>query len=366
MGRVRSYDLEDSQQVVDLHKKVFFADTPLPPSASQSLITYYSRALCDNPWNDDDLQSLVYEGDDGRVVGFLGVIARPMYFEHTAIRAAVYSSFMVDPGVRSPIVAAALLKHSMQGPQDLTLGDGGNDGMATIWRAMGRPVFPLFSMKWWHPLRPCHFGLSRLIDSGTRPGMLFSMVASPPCRLVDTLIARAPKSPTRILKPPRGEGRDMEMVELLECIDRAAQAKKLRPAYDERSLQWLLDYVATANGRERFHMTAVVGEDNAILGWYLHRSRRDRINEVLQIGAFGRSMDIVLKHAIHHSMEQGALLVQGRLEPNLFEEIWNNGSMCKRAPWFLAHSRDDEILCALARGDVFLSTWEHELISLTL
>jgi len=366
MGQVRNYGLEDTQQVVELHKRVFLADIALGSSASGALTSYYSGALCDNPWRDDDLPSLVYEGEDGKVIGFLGVIPRPMYFRDTAIRAAVYSSFMVDPEMRSPIVAAALLKRSMQGPQDLTLGDGGNDQMAAIWRAMGRPVFPLFSMKWWHPLRPCLFGLNRYSTPERLSGRLISLAGAAPCRLIDTLIARAPNSPTRISKPPNVEGRDLEMLELLECIDRAAQTRELRPTYDERSLQWLLDYVATGNDHERFHRTAVVREDNVMMGWYLHRSRRDRVNEVLQIGGFGRSKDSVLKHVLYRSMEQGALLVQGRLEPNFFEEIWNNSSMCKRAPWFLAHSANPEILCALARGDAFLSTWEHELLSLTL
>jgi hypothetical protein len=366
MGRVRAYVESDAERVLVLHQRAFLQGRTPTKSVHKALNSYYSVALFEHPWRGNGVESLVYETDSGDVIAFLGAIARPMLFEDTTIWAAVVSSFMVDPAVRSPIPAVSLLRQCLRGPQDLTIGDGGNNQMKQIWEAMGNAVFPFQSLKWWRAFRPCSFYLRRLTRERSSPWNLLWYLGRVPCALIDFVSARVPGSPTRASKPPNVEGLPLATSDLLQYIRRASQGAKLRPAYDEESLQWLLDYVDAAHHPDGLERIAVVDKNGDVLGWYVLRVRSNRAYEVLQMGGFKKSMDLLLKHLFARAAGEGASIVQGRLEASAMKDLWDNGCMFKRGPWRLAHSPNTKILDALATGDAFISSLENELLSLTL
>src|SRR5439155_8853483 len=124
--------------------------------------TYFTDIFLSHPWYDAALPSLVYEHDDGRVLGFLGVVPRRMWLGDRPVRAAVGSQFIVEPSRRSTLAAVKLLKAFLSGPQDLPIADEANDVSRKLWERLGGAAALLYSMYWLRPLRPSRFVMHRL------------------------------------------------------------------------------------------------------------------------------------------------------------------------------------------------------------
>jgi hypothetical protein len=358
MGGVRRYGEDDAGRVLELHEKVFRQKGQASRAKHDALKFHYSTALFQYPWRDEEIQSLVYEADDGNVVAFVGAMPRPMFFEDTPIRAAVFWSFMVDPAVRSPTPAVSLLMESLRGPQDLTIGNGANDEMRRIWETIGNVVLPLQSIQWWRAFRPCSFYLGRITRGNTFPRKLVSYFGRVPCTLIDFVAARVPGSPTRATEPPAVSGMPLKTRELIHYIERASHGMKVRPAYDERSLQWVLDYLGSTYRAGGLARTAVVDKDGDVLGWYVFRVTSNRVYDVLQVGSVKGSVDLVLKQLFARAAKDGASLVQGLLDAPTLKVVSDNNCMLKRGPWSLVHSKDPKILDALTSGNGFISRLE--------
>ena len=104
MNRIRAFLEADIPQVVRLHETIVepeaAAGAGQPPSNG-----YFTQVFLDNPSRDEALPSLVYEDDDGQIVGFLGVVPRRMSMNGEPLKAAVCSQ-LLQPG---PDVAVGLL-----------------------------------------------------------------------------------------------------------------------------------------------------------------------------------------------------------------------------------------------------------------
>src|ERR1700688_2596654 len=105
MGYVRSFIEEDIPQVADLHSRVFHTGDSSSFQLRQSYRSYFTQIYLHNPWRDPALSSLVYQETNGQIVGFLGVLPRPMSMNGLPIRAVVSSQFIVDPARRSTLAA---------------------------------------------------------------------------------------------------------------------------------------------------------------------------------------------------------------------------------------------------------------------
>ena len=128
--KIRPFTPDDIPQVVALHRRVFSGNSISP----EELQLYFRYFFFENPWYDEDLPSLVYLEDTGKISGFYGVIPRRMRMRGSLIRAAVSSQFMVDPSVRNRLAAVELQSAFFAGPQDLSLTDGANDASRKIWK----------------------------------------------------------------------------------------------------------------------------------------------------------------------------------------------------------------------------------------
>src|SRR5262249_28541786 len=106
-----------------------------------------------NPWASPDIPSWVYL-ENGKVVGTIGVIPRPMEFRGKPIRAAITTQFIVDPEHRGTPIATRLLRRCFEGPQEMTWTDGAAEPASKVWVARGCHQAPLYAFHWGRFLRP--------------------------------------------------------------------------------------------------------------------------------------------------------------------------------------------------------------------
>ena len=155
MATIRPFEAKDATEIAGLFKAVF------PKNSWEStaeLAAYIRQMFCDHPWRDDDIPSWV-ACEEGKPVGFLAVMPRPMMHGKQPIRAAVGCQFLVHPARRQSLVAVQLLRSFFQGPQDMSLADGANILSARMWEPMGGAVSPVHSLSWIRVLRPAEGAL---------------------------------------------------------------------------------------------------------------------------------------------------------------------------------------------------------------
>src|SRR5213082_3816482 len=82
MGRVRAFVQDDIPRVAELYWQFLQSQKgPHPPGLEE----YFQEVFLHNPWFDSSIRSLVYE-DGSRIVGFQGVVPRPMFMNGRAIQ----------------------------------------------------------------------------------------------------------------------------------------------------------------------------------------------------------------------------------------------------------------------------------------
>src|SRR5262249_8809916 len=117
---VRPMRREDIRAVAETWLQVFRGRNA---SAPRALEDYFEALLFENPWRTEGVEPLLFERN-GTLLGFLGVVPRPITFEGRRLLAAVATQLMVAPGARYPTAAFQLLTALFEGPQDLTYSDG--------------------------------------------------------------------------------------------------------------------------------------------------------------------------------------------------------------------------------------------------
>lgn len=344
---------EDLGAIVELYLKVFGGDRPASP---EELRRYFHSIFFQNPWVDKDLPSLVCQEGE-RIIGFLGVIPRPMLLNGRPIRLAVSNHFMVDPSSRSTLAAVQLLKAFFAGLQDMSLAEAGNDSRK-VWEALGGMTSLPHSLYWTRPLRPSRYMLFQFEKRGLSQALAWTL--RPICRVFDALAGRLPRSPFRLVR----EASENVLTEtaLLECLSRLSSDQFLHPVYDPRTLTWLLDILEQKKSHGMLRRLILHNSQGGIAGWYLYYLKPGGISEVLQIGAERGSMGRVLDHLFYHARKQGAVALTGRLDPKFMEEFDNKYCLIHRGDraWMLVHTRHPDLLAAIHRDDIFLSRLEGE------
>ena len=355
-GEVRPFADTDIPQVARLHRSVF-RPARCDSAGLDAYREYFTRVFLHKPSWRAALPSLVYQENDGRIAGFLGIVAREMTMKGQRRQAAIGSQFVVDPSSRAGFVAVRLLKAFLEGPQDLSIADDATDTTRRIWEGLGGNTSLLHSMHWTRPLRP-----ARLVRSWLRKGRPlapFAALTAPLTALADTIAARTASSPFS-MRAPRGVADDLSEETFLQHWPRFAGVGPLRADYDERAVRWLMECARQRKVGGRLQAT-VIQHDGAILGWYIYHLSRDRGADVLQIAATASSIQDVLDHLFHQASQQRAVAVTGRLEPRFLQALSDNYCFFQRRdPWMLVHSRRPELVRCFENENAFLSRLDGE------
>ncbi|HEV3215231.1 MAG TPA: hypothetical protein VGZ27_05885 [Vicinamibacterales bacterium] len=350
MIRIRPFVLADVSNVAALHASVFAAISHLNMETRRR---YLQRVFLENPWYDHTLPSLVGEGENGRIVAFLGVLPRRMSWNGRPVTVAISSQFMVAPDHRG-VPGFLLLKAFLAGHQDLSITDGATHESVKIWKAAGGTDSPLHSIHWTRPLRPLQYGLSFV---SARASLL--RAAGPFCAVVDAIATRMSRSPFRLTTSASGEALTVDLI--LDYADQFVPRAALRPEYDRASLKWLLEMAGQKASAGNLRQVLVRNADNEVIGWYLYYLTRRGSSEVLQIAGRPDSLGEVLEHLFYHAWREGALAVSGRLDPTFLDALRAKHCLFHgRGSPVLVHSRRRELVDAVRCGDAFLTRLEGE------
>lgn len=341
-------------QVVALHGRVFGVNPVLRP---QWLARYFEEVLFNNPWQDASLPSLV-STEKGRITGFLGIMPRPMTLRGQSVRAAVCAQFMVDPHHHIDLAAVRLLKAFFSGPQDLSLSDGANSDARRMWLALGGSAPPLYSLRWVRPLRPARYLLSHLGQRATPLQPLIRM-SRPLAAAFDAAMAWLPanqldENDTGLTEEP------LQPATMFAHLSEVMRGTTLQPAYDARALGWLLDQATLTTRHGRLRARAVLNGAR-LLGWYLYYHKPQAPAEVLQLAAREGAFERIVRRFLTDARRNGATAARGRLEPRFIQALSEHSCWFRQEnTWTLVHSRNEDLLAALHRGNAFLSRLEGE------
>ena len=354
-GRVRPVRDDDLGALTDLHRRTFGSSA----AGEEELSSYLLELLCRHPWLDERLPSLVYETGDGRLVGCLGVMPRPLSLDGEPILGVVSHNFMVDPEHRSSMAGIELMKALFSGPQDLALAEG-NDSSRRLWKALRGTVSLTYSLRWTHPLAPGRFALSVLERRDhVRPFLATGL--RPVAGLVDALATRLPGSPLRSGEPAaRTEELDVES--LAAGIEQVSRRRLLRPRYGVEELTWILWMLGRRPDGAALR-SGLVRAGDRVAGWYLYHLRAGGVADVVQLGATEQTAGVVLDRLFHDAREAGAAAVSGLLDPPLLPALSERLCLYHRGrdtSWLLVKGRNDRAVRALHTGDAFFTHLEGE------
>jgi len=348
-GRIRPLVERDLAQLRGLRERIG-GDTARTSTAS------LQRFFFESPWSDSEFSSLVYEDGRGRVIGCLGIIARPMIFRDHSIRAVVGHHLMVDPSRAGTRAGVELARKFLRGPQDLSLAFW-NDFGRRIWTSFGGSVAPLHSLSWTRPLRPARYLLGMLRHRGLP--LSAAVTLHPACQAFDAtmrVFGTAGAAP----RPVASLSDDLDAVTMLSYLSTFANDRTLRPCYTVHSLSWLLKTLGDTARNGDLHKIAIRTTGGRPLGWYVYYITASGAAEVLQVGGRDDSISEVLAHLFQHARQQGAVEVSGTVDARWVGALTQHHCAFHRPrnTWALVHSRDPRIGDAIHSGDAFLSKLE--------
>lgn len=340
-----------------MFRRLLLGDEPsrreLPRTALQD---YFEKIFFHHPWQSDTLSSLVYQNDAGKIIGFLGVVPRRMTFQEVPINVAVSFHFMVEPESRSSLAGVHLLRTFFAGPQDLSLTDGAGEVGRKVWEMVGGVAVPLYSQRWTRILRPSRQTLGLL--SRNRVISSVSGLISPFCDVTDNTLARLMP---RYFPSADCFEEELEVSTFIEGLPPLCKGLALRPCYDAGAAQWIFERAAEMKYYGQLRKVLVRNERNEIRGWFIYYLKYGTMGTVVQIAARKGAVEEILDHLFGHARRNGATAISGRAEPRYMRELSEKHCFFRSVgAMFLVHSRNDELLHAIQRGDAFLSNLEGE------
>jgi hypothetical protein len=314
--------------------------------------SYFHQIFLRNPWVDPLLPSWVAD-ENGCIVGFVGVMPRPMRHKERPIRTAVVSQLMVDRQKRHAPTAAKLLRKVLAGAQDLTISEGANESYRGMWEAAGGLTLALYNLQWRRLLRPVRCALQ--LASG-RPARAAALLAAPLAALADAYAAHR----TSLRRTPRLLEEPLDTASLLAALKACASSVALAPHYDFASLDWQLAQAHAKRPHGKLQARLLRQPDGQIAGWFLYYLNRST-SQVLQLGAQAGSESAVFEQLFHHAWLRDATAIEGRMEPRLARTLGERHCFFNSSSVYtLVHARDPAALASLAHGDAHFSRLEGE------
>lgn len=359
LSHIRPFAKEDIPPVADLYQRVYLpAYSGARGALLASLECYFEELFFAEPWQDETISSLVCMDAQGRLTGFVGVTARRMLFKARPILLANSFHFMSDPN--SQVLAGVQLLNALfSGPQDLTFSDHGGDLGRRVWEGMGGSAVLLHSLNWGRMLRPANFA-GNWARSHSAALAACAKLAKPICQLADQLLPRL--LPHWLTEPNTGL-HEVELNEktLLDCLVQFSAPYDLRPAYTMETLRWFLQQAVRLEQHGSLQKLALRDAQGVLAGSFIYYLKMDAPSQVLLLVSRKGAYKQVLDHLFRHAWQRGALALTGRLDPRHMRELTSKRCRFHSADgWTLVHSRDQELLQIIYRGDAWLSRLEGE------
>lgn len=353
MGKVRYFELNDIEQVIELNIKSFVRSKDL----SRELQYEIFREVCfNNPWYNDKVRSLVYEDSKGNIKGFLAVIPRDFIFMGQPILVGVAQHLMVD---QVPLASLQLFKEFFSGPQDLSITDMAVDIGKPLWERLGGTTIYLQSIYWRRPLKILSFLNLMFFPSIYEKKYLYPITSL--LRYIDNLISKVPISYVKF----RNTGFLLETFDehdFLSNLENFIKDRSLKPLYTHKSISWLFRRLELETRFGEFQKVKVLDKDRNLLGWFLYNLLRNGTSNVIQIVAYEHTFERVLNALFYDASSKGTVELVGRLDPYNMKTLFN--SKCLFMPgrnWMLAHSNNRDIINSLHNNNVFFSRLEGDL-----
>ena len=353
MAGIRAFETADIQQVANLHQKVF--GVTRSPDIGNRYTAYFTDKFLD-PVREGALPSLVFEDENGEIAGFMGIATRWFVIGRRRIRAAVSSQFIAEPRARSRLIAVALLRDFLNGPQDFSFTDEATETSRILWEKLGGSTSVLYSLRWIAPLRPTNLLLS---NSGSRFGSLVTL-AGPVANLLDRIASVLTR---RGKLRPQADLRiePLHAHALANFMSESIGDMMLHPDYDAVSLRRMLDDAARQSAQGTLQAVLLRSRGRQVAGWYLYCLDRRGTAEVLQVGYRRGHREEVIDHLFNKARLDGASALAGRMEPHMGTALASQLCLLYGRQYsMLVHSRDPEVLNAIHSGKAFISRLDGE------
>jgi GNAT superfamily N-acetyltransferase len=353
MTRVRSLCRDDLPQVVALYR----THLAVPNVAGEhELRRAFEQVFLGEPLSDPSIPSLVFEGSDGEILGFIGSLVHRMRFEERSVRLACSSSLVVSPKARQFGAGGLLLRKYLTGPQDLTMTDTAGSATEKMWKRLGGSQYHLGSITWLHLLRPVQAAAGLKLWHLGRQQRL--PLVRPLCRPLDAAYSRSGTDGTGDAEKLTEEELSPRL--LLDHHRLGAQQFDLWPDYDTESLGLLFDQIGRSRSNGRFVKKLVRDERGQPVGWYIASLLPSDIYRVLGLAATRGKEEPLLRHVLRRARDLGAAAVAGRVEPWLLDVFPRRTLMFSRVR-FLFHSRDAALGEAVGSGKALLTGLESDI-----
>jgi hypothetical protein len=353
---VRPLAEADIPQVADLYWSYMLRRKGPTPSA---LHTFLQEIYFTSPFLDSTIPSLVFEGEGGKIGGFLGAMVRKMSICGQPIKVVFGGNLVVHPDLRSGLAAPRMLGTMIKTDHDLSMADSANDISRKILKRMGFQTIPALNIHWARPLRPSRFAVFSMSRSKGFAAASMRLATKPFCSLADSMATRLVGQFRQTKSSLHGE--ELAVETLLQCMVDSRKGYSLWPEYDLDSLQWLLNFMKRRPTRGALRKIVIRDDSQTILGWYLYYVKPGAVGEVVQIGGDPRFTKAILDHLFHDAYERGMIGLHGVVNFRRMADFSDQGCIFTcRGGWTVTASRKPELLRLLERDEGSFSRLDGE------
>lgn len=371
MTRIRGLRHDDLSQVVELYRThIVQPNVAGGVAGGDELRTVFEQVFLGEPLSDPSIPSLVFEGSDGEILGFIGSMVHRMRFEQRTVRLACSSSLAVTPKARQFGAGGLLLRQYLAGPQDLTMTDTAGPATERMWKRLGGSMYNLGSVTWLYLLQPLRAAVGlKLWHRGKHQWL---PRARPLCRPLDAVYARSNNTLdseyARFNKTPDADTdgtekhteEDLSPQLLIENLRLGRQRFHLWPDYDAESLGVRFDQIGRSRSNGPLVKRLVRDAQGQPLGWYIASLLPSDIYRVLGVAATPGNEELLFRHVLRNAKELDAAAVAGKVEPWFFDVLPRRMMMVRRAR-FLIHSRDEALSDAVCSSKALLTGLESDI-----
>lgn len=354
--KIRAFTPADAPGVASLWQYWFRGKTLEP---DPGLVDLVLRLYRDNPYKDPAVPSLVAEGANGELLGFLGVTVTPVVLDGAPGRLAGVFPSVVSPDAPTT-VAAFLLRKFLSGGQSFTFSDGGHVKFERIWELLGGRIGQLQSLRWVKAFRPVQIGLG--VGAGTLKGVRAVAPALMPLARGGDAFARL-LARRRLAAPAAPDGYVVEPLTpsaLAEFAPRLLGKARLRPDYTAEAVGWQFREMAKIVEEGEFR-ARLVRHGTDPVGWYVYYLKRGGVSRVFDVEAAPAHLDGVVTCLFSEADAGGAGALTGRMEPRLRRPMNLHGALLHNGGSLLmVHSSDASLVDDALLGRLAFSRLQGE------